>query len=127
DPFGLIRNTGIRPGVREHVRALSAIIPHWRDKVAAATASATSEYVIRRYIATSRGVMITYPATVIRDNYEPDLQPWYTRAVEFPGRIVLTGPFLEDNVGQVVTISTAIFEGIFPTFDRIFCSYAVVC
>ncbi|VIO93667.1 Uncharacterized protein BM_BM10386 [Brugia malayi] len=107
DPFGLIRNTGIRLSVREHVGALSGIIPHWRDK----TASDSHEFVLRRYIATSRGVMITYPATVIRDNYEPDLQLWYVRANEFPGRIVVTGPFLEDNVGQVVTISTAVFEG----------------
>ncbi|KAL3993882.1 hypothetical protein ACH3XW_19435 [Acanthocheilonema viteae] len=107
DPFGLIRNTGIRLSVREHVNALSAIIPYWRDK----TTSDSHEFVLRRYIATTRGVMITYPATVIRDNYEPDLQPWYVRANEFLGRIVVTGPFLEDNVGQVVTISTAVFEG----------------
>ncbi|VDO41074.1 unnamed protein product [Onchocerca flexuosa] len=109
DPFGLIRNTGIRLSVREHVGALSGIIPYWRDKAA----SDSYEFVLRRYIATSRGVMITYPATVIRDNYEPDLQLWYMRANEFPGRIVVTGPFLEDNVGQVVTISTAVFEGKF--------------
>uniref|UniRef100_A0A1I7W3V1 VWFA domain-containing protein n=1 Tax=Loa loa TaxID=7209 RepID=A0A1I7W3V1_LOALO len=107
DPFGLIRNTGMRLSVREHVGALSGIIPYWRDK----TASDSHEFILRRYIATSRGVMITYPATVIRDNYEPDLQLWYVRANEFPGRIVVTGPFLEDNVGQVVTISTAVFEG----------------
>ncbi|VDK74988.1 unnamed protein product [Onchocerca ochengi] len=103
DPFGLIRNAGIRLSVREHVGALSGIIPYWRDKAA----SDSYEFVLRRYIATSRGVMITYPATVIRDNYEPDVQLWYTRANEFPGRIVVTGPFLEDNIGQVVTISTA--------------------
>ncbi|VDM42025.1 unnamed protein product [Toxocara canis] len=107
DPFGLIRNTGIRSGVREHVGALSAIIPYWRDKAA----PTSKEYVIRRYVATSRGVMITYPATVIRDNYDPDLHPWYTRAIKFPGRIVLTGPILDDEVGQVITISTAVFEG----------------
>ncbi|CAG9532415.1 unnamed protein product [Cercopithifilaria johnstoni] len=107
DPFGLIRNTGIRLSVREHVSALSGIIPYWRDKAA----SDSHEFVLRRYIATSRGVMVTYPATVIRDSYEPDLQLWYVRASEFPGRIVVTGPFLEDSVGQVVTISTAVFEG----------------
>ncbi|VDK83242.1 unnamed protein product [Litomosoides sigmodontis] len=107
DPFGLIRNTGIRLSVREHVGALSGIIPYWRDKVS----SDSHHFVLRRYIATSRGVMITYPATVIRDNYEPDSQLWYVRANEFPGRIIVTGPFLEDNVGQVVTISTAVFEG----------------
>lgn len=73
DPFGLIRNTGIRSGVREHVGALSGIIPHWRDKAA----SSSYEFVLRRYIATSRGVMVTYPATVVRDSYEPDLQPWF--------------------------------------------------
>lgn len=58
--------------VREHVGALSGIIPYWRDKAA----SNSHEFVLRRYIATSRGVMITYPATVIQDNYEPDLQLW---------------------------------------------------
>uniref|UniRef100_A0A2K6VIU5 VWFA domain-containing protein n=1 Tax=Onchocerca volvulus TaxID=6282 RepID=A0A2K6VIU5_ONCVO len=72
DPFGLIRNAGIRLSVREHVGALSGIIPYWRDKAA----SDSYEFVLRRYIATSRGVMITYPATVIRDNYEPDVQLW---------------------------------------------------
>ncbi|MCP9259045.1 VWFA and cache domain-containing protein 1 [Dirofilaria immitis] len=107
DPLGLIRNAGIRLSVREHVSALSGIIPYWRDKAA----GDSHEFILRRYIATSRGVMITYPATVIRDNYEPDLELWYVRANEFPGKIVVTGPFLEDNVGQVVTISTAVFEG----------------
>uniref|UniRef100_F1KQN7 VWFA and cache domain-containing protein 1 n=1 Tax=Ascaris suum TaxID=6253 RepID=F1KQN7_ASCSU len=107
DPFGLIRNTGIRSGVREHVGALSGIVSYWRDKAA----PLSKEHVVRRYVATSRGVMITYPATVIRDNYDPDLHPWYTRAMKFPGRIVFTGPILYDEVGQIITISTAIFEG----------------
>ncbi|VDM98661.1 unnamed protein product [Thelazia callipaeda] len=125
DPFGLVRNTGIRPGVREHVGALSKIISYWRDKIA----SKSHEFVLRRYIATSRGVMVTYPAFVVRDNYEPDLQPWYVRAKEFPGKIVMTGPFLEDSVGQIVTISTAIFEreagDVHSSRDQIFAVVAM--
>lgn len=35
----------------------------------------------------------------------------FVRATKFPGKIVFTGPFLEDQVGQIVTLSTAIFEG----------------
>uniref|UniRef100_A0A914S1I6 Uncharacterized protein n=1 Tax=Parascaris equorum TaxID=6256 RepID=A0A914S1I6_PAREQ len=83
DPFGLIRNTGIRSGVREHVGALSGIVSYWRDKAA----PLSKEHVVRRYVAT------------------------YTRAMKFPGRIVFTGPILYDEVGQIITISTAIFEG----------------
>ncbi|MFH4979498.1 hypothetical protein AB6A40_006207 [Gnathostoma spinigerum] len=107
DPFGLIRNTGIRPGVREHVGALSAIIPYWRERAA----PRSHDYVIRRYIATSRGVMLTYPAVVVRDNYDPNVEAWYTRALKYPGRLVLTGPVLDSDLGQVFTLSTAIFEG----------------
>lgn len=59
--------------MREHVGALSSILTHWKKKAK----GDSNEYIIRRYVATSRGIMITYPATVVRDDYEPAMQSWY--------------------------------------------------
>ena len=49
-----------------------------------------------RYTATAtNGVMIEYPATVRPASFDPLRRPWYQKAVEFPGKIVLTGPSLD--------------------------------
>uniref|UniRef100_A0A0N5AVC3 VWFA domain-containing protein n=1 Tax=Syphacia muris TaxID=451379 RepID=A0A0N5AVC3_9BILA len=106
DRVDLSFNIGIRRGVREHVFALWKIIKYWKIVVLK-----FKNQVIRHYIATPLGIMLTYPATVIRQEYRPTTQSWYTRALKYPGRIVFTGPKLDSKLGLIVTVSTAIFEG----------------
>ncbi len=65
-----------------------------------------------RYVSTDTGVMLMYPGALMPQSYDATTRPWYLRAVQNAGQIVLTGPYLDDGgAGSIVTISYAIFEG----------------
>ena len=72
--------------------ALVQLVPYWRSQF---SHSVLSQFVVRRYAATAtNGVMIEYPATVRPASFDPLRRPWQ-KAIEFPGKIVLTGPSLD--------------------------------
>lgn len=73
DGAGLIRNTGIRPGVREDVGALASIVDEWQQRFAS---SPYQKHILRRFVATNRGVMVTFPATVFTDDFDPTQRNW---------------------------------------------------
>ncbi len=83
DSAGLIRNTGVRLGVREHVGILASIINEWRRLF---INSSYRKHIIRRFVATNRGVMVVFPATVVNDEFDPTERQWYVYTVE-PGYI----------------------------------------
>ncbi|VDN38920.1 unnamed protein product [Dibothriocephalus latus] len=58
------------------------------------------------------GVMLMYPGALLPQNYDPTTRSWYLRALQFAGRLVFTGPYLDDGgAGSILTLSYAIFEG----------------
>jgi len=53
-----------------------------------------------------------YPGSSVDHHYDPTRRPWYTRALEFPGRVVLSTPYLDvGGAGYIITLSHTIYEG----------------
>jgi hypothetical protein len=53
-----------------------------------------------------------YPGSVLNHKFDPTRRAWYTRALDFPGRVVLTAPYLDvGGAGYIVTVSHTVFEG----------------
>lgn len=68
--------------------------------------------ILLRFIATYNGVFQVYPATLIDKSFDPTRRDWYMRALEHPGKIILTAPYLDiGGAGYVITLSHTVFEG----------------
>lgn len=58
------------------------------------------------------GVVEIFPGTSLESGLDPKRRVWHTKALEHPGKIVLTGPYLDAaGAGYVLTLSQTIFEG----------------
>ena len=67
---------------------------------------------VRRYVSTPSGVLIEYPATVRPASHDPHRRPWYRKALDYPGRVVMTGPSLDPSgSGYIVSVSHTVYEG----------------
>ena len=56
--------------------------------------------------------MLMYPGTMLHKAYDPARRPWYQRALQYPGRVVVTAPYLDTGgAGYVVTLSHTIYQG----------------
>nr|XP_042909818.1 VWFA and cache domain-containing protein 1 isoform X1 [Parasteatoda tepidariorum]XP_042909819.1 VWFA and cache domain-containing protein 1 isoform X2 [Parasteatoda tepidariorum] len=109
DPDRNLPNPGFKPGIRSEILALTQITPAWQD---ALHHDEFSDYIVRRFIATSSGVFLVYPATLIDKSFDPTRRDWYIRALEHPGKIILTSPYLDvGGAGYIITLSLTIFEG----------------
>lgn len=111
DKTKLIANPGLRSGVRSDVGALTQLIPYWKSQFGH---SPLSQFIVRRYVATPSGVMNEYPAAVRHASFDPVRRPWYQKAMEFPGKVVVTGPTLDPTgSGYVISVSHTIYEGYY--------------
>ncbi|GFR18765.1 VWFA and cache domain-containing protein 1 [Trichonephila clavata] len=109
DRKNTISNPGLKDGIRNEVLALAQITSAWK---AAAENEEFSNYIVRRFVATSKGVFLVYPATLMDKSYDATRRDWYIRALEHPGKIILTAPYLDvGGAGYVITLSHTIFEG----------------
>ena len=109
DKTKLIANPGLRSSVRSDVSVLSQLVPHWKTQFGH---SLLSQFIIRRYASTPSGVLIEYPASLRPASFDPLRRPWYQKAIEFPGKVVVTGPSLDPSgSGYVVSISHTVYEG----------------
>ncbi|CAG5123241.1 unnamed protein product, partial [Candidula unifasciata] len=109
DDTRLITNPGLKTEVRNDVAATGRISEEWlrRHK-----ASDFNDYIVRRYVATPSGVLRTFPGTLLDKMYDPTKREWYNRAMEYPGHVTLSAPYLDvGGAGYIVTISHTIFEG----------------
>lgn len=109
DKTKLIANPGLRSSVRSDVSAVSQMVAYWKGLV---DSSPLGQYVVRRYVATPAGVMVEYPASRRQSSFDPSRRPWFQKAIEFPGRVVVTGPTLDPaGSGYVVSVSHTVYEG----------------
>lgn len=109
DRTRVLANPGLRPGVRDDVAAVSGIVEHWKQQQ---LRGKLKKYTVRRYAATPSGVLISFPSSPTEDTFDPTRRHWYSRAMEFPGRVVLTAPYLDvGGSGYIVTLSHTIHEG----------------
>ncbi|XP_058056798.1 VWFA and cache domain-containing protein CG16868 [Anopheles bellator] len=111
DAYGklLFANPGLQPDVRGDVLALVQILFDYRMRH---EHSNLSSYVVRRYAATVNGVLQTFPGGLLDSELEPTKRPWFVKAMEYPGRLVVTRPYLDaGGAGYVVSVAYTIFDG----------------
>lgn len=109
DNTNLISNPGILDHIRMDVMATSVINSEWLRQ---SIRSSLSEHIVRRYVATPNGVFRVFPGTLLNKKYDPTRRQWYIRALERPGKVTLTPPYLDSGgAGYIVTISHTIYEG----------------
>ncbi|KAH9496303.1 VWFA and cache domain-containing protein 1 [Bulinus truncatus] len=109
DDTRLITNPGLKPQVRNDVAATGRITEEWQRRF---KASNLNDYIIRRYVGTPSGVLRTFPGTLLDKMFDPTKREWYTTALEHPGQVTLSAPYLDvGGAGYIVTISHTIFEG----------------
>ncbi|XP_065081043.1 VWFA and cache domain-containing protein CG16868 [Ochlerotatus camptorhynchus] len=110
DTTSLFANPGLLPEVRSDVLALLKVISSYRRRHGE---SKLSKYIIRRYAATVNGVLEVFPGGLLDTDIEPTKRPWFVKAMEYPGKIVVTKPYLDaGGAGYIVSVSYTIFEGI---------------
>ncbi|CAH8861981.1 unnamed protein product [Trichobilharzia szidati] len=102
-------STGSSPSIRSSVAIVERIGKFWMHR---SHVSELRDFIIRRYVATNTGAMLVYPGTLLSHTYDPSNRIWYKRALAMPGRLVATGPYLDDGgAGYIITLSRTIFEG----------------
>uniref|UniRef100_A0A8C4QBV0 Cache domain containing 1 n=1 Tax=Eptatretus burgeri TaxID=7764 RepID=A0A8C4QBV0_EPTBU len=106
DGTRLFANPGLRPGVRADVVATGLVTRSWPSLAVEGT---LQSYVVRRYVATPGGVLRIFPGTLVAAGQDPQRQQWYQQAVANPGKITLSGPFLDaGGAGYIITLSHTI-------------------
>lgn len=111
DQTPLLANPGLLPQVRNDVVALSHVIKHLKRKHMQ-EGGPLRRYIIRRYVATMNGVLEVFPGVQLAANLEPMQRPWFIKAMQYPGRIVITEPYLDaGGAGYICSIAYTIFEG----------------
>ncbi|XP_063822388.1 VWFA and cache domain-containing protein CG16868 [Ostrinia nubilalis] len=110
---GLLSNPGLKNEIQQDVNFLNSILSFYKRQH---LRGIYSKYIVRRYAATESGVLVMFPGTVLEYDYEPVRRPWYTYALEYPGKIILTPPNLDvGGAGYVVSISYAVKGPFYPT------------
>ncbi|XP_045532868.1 VWFA and cache domain-containing protein 1 [Pieris brassicae] len=109
---GLLSNPGLKSEIQHDVGFLNSILSFYKRQH---LHGSLSKYVVRRYAVTDSGVLVMFPGTVLEYDYEPVRRPWYTHAIENPGKIILTSPNLDvGGAGYIVTISFSIKSPSYP-------------
>ncbi|XP_055689667.1 VWFA and cache domain-containing protein CG16868 [Lutzomyia longipalpis] len=109
DKTNLLANPGLLPAVRNDVAALTHIIGYLKKQHL--REGPLKNFIIRRYVASVNGVLLLYPGTQVSNQLEVTQRPWFGRAMAYPGRIVVTEPYLDaGGAGYVTTIAHTIFE-----------------
>uniref|UniRef100_A0A1B0DMH7 Uncharacterized protein n=1 Tax=Phlebotomus papatasi TaxID=29031 RepID=A0A1B0DMH7_PHLPP len=110
DKTSLLANPGLLNGVRNDVAALTHIIGYLKKRHL--REGPLKNFIIRRYVASVNGVLLVYPGSQVNNQLEINQRPWFGRAMAYPGRIVVTEPYLDvGGAGYVITVAHTIFEG----------------
>lgn len=63
--------------------------------------------VIMAYVGYQDKKMATYPNTEFPADYDPSSRPWYQKAVEKSGEVIMTEPYVDATTGEmVITVAT---------------------
>ncbi|KOB66107.1 Dihydropyridine-sensitive l-type calcium channel [Operophtera brumata] len=110
---GLLSNPGLKQDIQQDVGFLHSLLSLYKRQH---LHGAYSKYIVRRYAVTESGVLVMFPGTVLEYDYEPIRRPWFTYAMDNPGKIILTPPNLDvGGAGYVVSISYAVKSSFYPT------------
>ncbi|XP_044742087.1 VWFA and cache domain-containing protein 1 [Chrysoperla carnea] len=109
DHTNLIANPGFKPDIRNEVLSLLHMMHYLKMRH---LTGSLRQYAVRRYVASSGGVLQIYPGTNVQPGLDPTKRVWYQRALEHPGRVILTPPYLDaGGAGYIVTLSHTVYEG----------------
>ncbi|XP_057341737.1 VWFA and cache domain-containing protein 1 [Microplitis mediator] len=110
DATRLLRNPGLGPFVRRDAAMLAQIIDHWKERH---DKSPSKMFILRRYVAAvESGVAEVYPGLAMDSSLDPRRRAWYGKAIDHPGKIILTSSYLDGGgAGYVVSLSQTIYEG----------------
>ncbi|XP_028966725.1 VWFA and cache domain-containing protein 1 [Galendromus occidentalis] len=102
DRSNLMGNPGIvKQHIKEEIRLLAYLTKDWN-------LMAPQDFMVRRYVASSKGVVISQPATMVPKRFDPSTREWFVHAADLRDRTVITGPYLDvAGYGQIVTVSRA--------------------
>lgn len=93
DTTNLLANPGLMAQIRSDVAALFHVMTYLKGRHN--EGGNLNKYIIRRYVATVNGVIQVYPGCMLSSDIEPTRRPWFKKAMEHPGKIVLTEPYLD--------------------------------
>lgn len=113
DTTKLLTNPGLQPDVRTDIHSCVHAVNVLRQRhLQTENTGELNKYIIRRYVATLSGALQMYPGCVLETGFEPSRRPWFMKALEHPGKIVISEPYLDaGGAGYIVSISHTIFEG----------------
>lgn len=116
DTRNLFANPGLLDGIRNEVSGVYQIMEFLKKKH---IDSELKKYVIRRYVASTSGVLQVYPGCSLDVNFEATRRPWFMKAMESKGKIAITEPYLDaGGAGYVVSVSYTIFESKHSSASR---------
>ena len=94
----------LQPVIRDQLQALAhSVLPVWKNM---SFTSGMNNYIVRRFAATDRGLLMAYPGSPLPDGFDPLRQEWYLTAKKFPSKVVVTPPRLDQGgAGYVLTVS----------------------
>ena len=94
----------LHPVIRDQLQALAhSVLPVWKNM---SFTSGMNNYIVRRFAATDRGLLMAYPGSPLPDGFDPLRQEWYLTAKKFPSKVVVTPPRLDQGgAGYVLTVS----------------------
>lgn len=107
DLTGLLANPGLHQSVRPDVAMLTQMLAYFKIRY---IESALNKFIIRRYIiGVVSGVLEIYPGIMLDSGFDPKRRTWYGKALEHPGKLVFTSPYLgAGGSGYIVTLSHTI-------------------
>uniref|UniRef100_T1INE1 VWFA domain-containing protein n=1 Tax=Strigamia maritima TaxID=126957 RepID=T1INE1_STRMM len=109
DGTKLLANPGLKSPVRNEVSLAARIASRWKKQFAS---SDLTKYILRRYIATTSGVFLLHPGSLLDRSFDPAKRLWFTGAKRFPGQVFVSAPYLDVvGGGYIVTVSHTVYEG----------------
>lgn len=110
DTTNLLANPGLLPQIRNDVTAIFHAMSILKKRHT--ESGEFRKYIIRRYVASMNGIVQVYPGCMLNYDFETLRRPWFMKAVEWPGKIVLTEPYLDQaGAGYIITMAHTILEG----------------
>lgn len=109
DTRNLFANPGLLNEIKNEVTGIYQIMEHLKKKH---LESDLRKYILRRYVSSMNGVLQVFPGCSMDVNYDATRRPWFIKAMEMPGKIVVTEPYLDaGGAGYIISMSYIIYEG----------------
>ncbi|KAG5899705.1 hypothetical protein JTB14_030097 [Gonioctena quinquepunctata] len=98
-------NPGLKDEVRDEVSLLSQVLDFLRKRH---LSSSVSNYIVRRYATSNSGAFQMFPGSILKSGWMPTRSPWFFKAWQHKGRVVMVPPYLDrGGAGYVITLAYA--------------------